>query len=422
MLAPPSLTFVGVRVATTSSQTVQLQNSGDAPLTINSVATTGQFSATNTCGSTVAAGASCIFTVTFAPSFPETQTGSLTITDNATGSPQVVSLTGSGESLAFSKTNLNFQRVVVGKTSASPQTVTLFNVGPGAVTLTGIVLTGANPGDFQVLNGSTNPNCAIPGVLRAQDRCLISVTFTPTASGPRSAQLSLSDDRDPFPLTLPVSGVGKPVGPIANLSATSLSFGVVPAGSKKNMALQLTNAGDQPLSIAAVGTSAEFSATNNCGSSVAAGGSCTFTVTFAPTFGGSQTGNLTITDNAPGSPQTVSLTGTGANIEFTKTSLVFSTVAVGQTSAPQTVSLFSLSGNALVTGMLSGPNASDFQLASSSCGPLGVTPEIRRGDPCKMVLVFTPTGKGLRTAQLIFTNENNSEGPPAILPLSGDGN
>ena len=188
------------------------------------------------------------------------------------------------------------------------------------------------------------------------------------------------------------------------------------------MALQLTNAGDQPLSIAAVGTSAEFSATNNCGSSVAAGASCTFTVTFAPTFGGTQTASLTIADNAPGSPQAVSLTGTGANIEFTKTSLVFSTVAVGQTSAPQTVSLFSLSGNALVTGMLSGPNASDFQLASSSCGPLGVTPEIRRGDPCKMVLVFTPTGKGLRTAQLIFTNENNSEGPPAILPLSGDGN
>lgn len=223
-------------MATTSSRTVQPQNSGDEPLTISSVTTTGQFSATNTCGSTVAAGDSCIFTVTFAPSFPETQTGSLTITDNATGSPQIVSLTGSGESLTFSKTNLNFQTVVVGKTSSSPQTVTLFNVGPGVVTLTGIVLTGSKPGDFQVIpNGSTNPNCAVPGVLRAQDRCLISVTFTPTASGPRSAQMSLSDDRDPFPLTLPLSGLGKPVGPIAKLSATSLLFGVVPAGSKKNM-------------------------------------------------------------------------------------------------------------------------------------------------------------------------------------------
>jgi Abnormal spindle-like microcephaly-assoc'd, ASPM-SPD-2-Hydin len=221
---------------------------------------------------------------------------------------------------------------------------------------------------------------------------------------------------------VPLSGVGKSVGPIAKLSATSLTFGVVPAGSKKTTELQLMNTGDQPLSIVAIATSAGFSTTSICGSSVLAGASCTLTVTFAPTFGGTQTGSLTITDNAPGSPQTASLTGIGENIEFTKTSLVFSTVLVGQTSAPQTVSLFSLSGNALVTGTLTGPNASDFQVASSSCGPLGDTPEIRRGDPCKMVLIFTPTAKGPRTAQLTFTNNSGSEGPPAILPLSGDGN
>jgi hypothetical protein len=423
MLAPTSLTFVGVRVATVSSQTVHLQNSGDGPLTISSVATTGQFSATNTCGASVAAGGSCIFTVTFAPSFPETQTGSLIITDNAPGSPRAVSLTGTGESLAFSKTSLNFSPVVVGKTSATPQTVTLFNVGPGVVTLTGIVLTGSNAGDFQVIpNGPMTPNCAVPGTLRAQSHCFISVTFTPTGSGPRTAQMSVSDDRDPLPLTLPISGVGKPVGPIATLSAASLSFGVVPAGSKKNADLQLTNTGDQPLSILAISTLAEYSATNICGPSVAAGASCTLTVTFAPTFGGTQTGSLTITDNAPGSPQMVSLTGIGENIEFTKTSLVFATVAVGQTSAPQTVSLFSLSGNALVDGILTGPNATDFQLASSSCGALEGTVEIRRGDPCKMVLIFTPTAKGPRSAQLIFTNNSGSVGaPPAVLPLSGEG-
>jgi hypothetical protein len=423
MLAPASLTFVGVRVATVSSQTVLLQNSGDGPLTISSVATTGQFSATNTCGASVAAGGSCIFTVTFAPSFPEAQTGSLTITDNAPGSPHVVSLTGTGESLAFSKTSVNFSPVVVGKTSSSPQTVTLFNVGPGVVTLTGIALTGANAGDFQVIpNGPMTPNCAVLGTLRAQSHCFISVTFTPTGSGPRTAQMSVSDDRDPLPLTLPISGVGKPVGPIATLSATSLSFGVVPAGSKKNADLQLTNTGDQPLSILAISTLAEYSATNICGPSVAAGASCTLTVTFAPTFGGTQTGSLTITDNAPGGPQMVSLTGIGENIVFTKTSLVFGTVAVGQTSAPQTVSLFSLSGNALVDGVLTGPNATDFQLASSSCGAPPGTVEIRRGDPCKIVLIFTPTATGPRAAQLIFTNNSGSVGaPPAVLPLSGDG-
>jgi FG-GAP-like repeat/Abnormal spindle-like microcephaly-assoc'd, ASPM-SPD-2-Hydin len=422
VLSPTSLTFVGVRVATVSNQTVQLLNSGNGPLTISSFTTTGEFSARNSCGSSLAAGDSCIFTVSFAPSSPETQTGSLTIADNGPGSPHTVSLTGTGESLAFSKTNLNFSTVVVGKTS-SPQTVTLFNVGGGVVTLTGIVFAGPNAGDFQVIpNGPMTPNCAVPDTLRGQARCFISVTFTPTGSGPRAAQMSVGDDRDPLPLTLPLSGVGKPVGPIAKWSATSLSFGVVPDGSKKNTELQLTNIGDEPLSIVAIATLAEFSATNNCGSSVVAGASCTFTVTFAPTFGGTQSGNLSITDNAPGSPQTVSLTGIGENIEFNKTSLVFSTVPVGQTSTPQTVSLFSLSGNAIVTGMLTGPHATDFQLASSSCGPLGSPVEIRRGDPCKIVLTFTPTAKGSRAAQLIFTNNNGPEGTvPAVLPLSGDG-
>lgn len=422
MLSPTSLTFVGVRIATTSSQTVHLQNSGNGLLAISSVAATGQFSVTNTCGSSVAAGGSCTFTITFAPSFPETQTGSLTIIDNAPGSPHVVSLTGSGESLAFSKTNLNFSTVVVGQTS-SPQTVTLFNVGPGVVTLTGITLTGSNAGDFQVIpNGATNPNCGVPGVLRAQAHCLISVTFTPTGSGPRAAQMSVSDDRDPLPLTLPLSGVGKPVGPIAKLSATSISFGVVPDGITKKMSVQLTNSGDQLLAISATSATGPFSATNNCGSGVAAGASCMFTVTFTPTTGGTQSGNLSITDNAPGSPQTVSLTGIGQNIEFSKTSLVFSTVPVGQTSPTQTVSLFSLSGNAIVIGTLTGPNAADFQVTSSSCGPLGSPVEVRKGDPCKIVLTFTPTAKVPRAAHLTFTNNGGPEGTvPAVLPLSGDG-
>jgi Abnormal spindle-like microcephaly-assoc'd, ASPM-SPD-2-Hydin len=284
-------------------------------------------------------------------------------------------------------------------------------------------LTGSNAGDFQVIpNGATNPNCGVLGVLRAQAHCLISVTFTPTGSGPRAAQMSVSDDRDPLPLTLPLSGVGKPVGPIAKLSATSISFGVVPDGITKKMSVQLTNSGDQLLAISATSATGPFSATNNCGSGVAAGASCMFTVTFTPTTGGTQSGNLSITDNAPGSPQTVSLTGIGQNIEFSKTSLVFSTVPVGQTSPVQTVSLFSLSGNATVIGTLTGPNAADFQVTSASCGTLGSPVEVREGDPCKIVLTFTPTAKGPRAAQLTFTNNGGSDGAvPAVLPLSGDG-
>jgi len=423
-LSASSLTFTQVRVATQAMQTVQLTNTGDAPLSITSISTTGagQFSVTNNCGASVAAAASCTLSVTFSPSFPETQTGTVAISDNAPGSPQIIQLTGSGESLAFSKTNLNFSPVVVGQTSSTLQSVTLFNVGPGAVTFTAIGITGPNAGDFQWLpNSGPQPSCPLPGVLRKGDHCFLSVSFTPSVIGTWTALLSVSDDRDPFPAVLPVSGVGKNLGPVASFSTRSLSFGTVPEGSHKNQNFQLTNSGDEVLSITSVATTEGFSQTNSCGTGLAVGMTCQFTVTFSPGFGGTQSGTLKITDNAPGSPQAVNLTGVGQNIEFSKTSLVFPTVPVGQTTATRSVSVFSLSGNAIVIGTLTGPDAADFQVTSISCGTLGNFAEIRHGDPCIIQLTFTPSGTGTRTAQLVFSNENPVQGPSIVLPLSGNG-
>jgi len=423
-LLPSSFTFTAIRVATQATQTAQLTNTGTAPLSINSIVATGggQFSVASNCGTSLAANASCTLTVTFSPSFPETQTGAISITDDAPGSPQVLTLAGSGESLAFSKTNLNFQPVLVGQTSASLQTVTLFNVGPGAVTFTAIAIAGANASDFQWLpNSGPQPSCPLPGVLRAGDRCFFSISFTPSAIGMRSATLSVSDDRDPFPASIPITGTGKPKGPIVTFSVPSISFGAVPVGTSKNQFLNMTNSGDTPLSIVSVETTGQFSQTNNCGASLAAGATCQLTVTFSPTFGGTQSGALTITDNAPGSPQSVALDGVGENIVFSKTSLVFPATPVGQTSATRSVSLFSLSGNAIVISSLTGPNAADFQVISMSCGTLGNPAEVRHGDPCIIQLTFTPSAKGTRTAQLVFVNENPASGPSVILPLSANG-
>jgi hypothetical protein len=86
-------------VGTTSAvQNVTLKNSGMATLTVSSISATGDFAQTNTCGSSVAAGASCSISVTFTPIATGTRTGSVSISDNATGSPQTVSVTGTGAS------------------------------------------------------------------------------------------------------------------------------------------------------------------------------------------------------------------------------------------------------------------------------------------------------------------------------------
>jgi uncharacterized repeat protein (TIGR03803 family) len=96
-LSPTSLTFASQNLGTTSAaQTVTLKNTGSATLMITSITPSAGFGETNTCGTSVDAGNSCTINVTFAPTSPGAATGSITITDNASGSPQAVSLKGTG--------------------------------------------------------------------------------------------------------------------------------------------------------------------------------------------------------------------------------------------------------------------------------------------------------------------------------------
>ena len=100
-LVPTALKWYGIVVGTTSgAKSVTLTNTGNAPLNISSIATSGDFGikiVRNSCGNTVAAGVSCLIKVTFTPTQVGTRTGNLTITDNAPDSPQSVSLTGKGK-------------------------------------------------------------------------------------------------------------------------------------------------------------------------------------------------------------------------------------------------------------------------------------------------------------------------------------
>jgi len=96
-LSPTSLDFGNQTVNTTSTaKVVTLSSTGTAPLTISSIATSGNYAQTNNCGSSLAAGANCAINVTFTPTATGTRTGTLTVTDNASGSPHTASLTGVG--------------------------------------------------------------------------------------------------------------------------------------------------------------------------------------------------------------------------------------------------------------------------------------------------------------------------------------
>ena len=227
--------------------------------------------------------------------------------DGANDSPSTstaVSVTVTATTITLSPTSLNFGDQAV-NTASPAKTVTLKNTGTASLTITAIAITGSNAGDFAQTN-----TCGTS--LAASASCTISVTFKPTATGTRSAAVSITDNASGSPQTVPLTGVGT----TAKLVPTSLNFGTVAIGVTTGAKpVTLSNGSTTALtisSIAITGTNAgDFAQTNTCGTSLAASASCTISVTFKPTATGTRSAAVSITDNASGSPQMVSLTGTG---------------------------------------------------------------------------------------------------------------
>jgi hypothetical protein len=163
----------------------------------------GDFTQTNDCGTSVAAGASCTFSVTFAPTASGNRSASLSITDNAGGSPQQVSLTGTGVGpmATLNPTSLSFRNRKVGTTSKA-KTTQLKNTGNATLTISSIAITGTNASDFSQTN-----NC--PSSLAAGAQCNINLKFSPTATGTRTASLSISDNAANSPQTASLTGTGQ---------------------------------------------------------------------------------------------------------------------------------------------------------------------------------------------------------------------
>ncbi|PYV35143.1 MAG: hypothetical protein DMG22_03330, partial [Acidobacteria bacterium] len=316
-LSPSPVPDFGNQSVSTSSagQAVTFSNPTATALSITSIAFTGanpgDFGQTNNCPispSTLAANTTCTINVIFTPAATGLRGATLAVTDNATNSPQISGVSGTGTApprLSPSPVP-DFGSLQVGTTS-SAQAVTLTNTQSTALTLTSIAFTGANSGDFAQTN-----NCGTS--VAAGANCTINVAFTPAALGTRSATLTVTDDATNSPQTASLSGTGVP--PAVSVSPISLSFGtqsLLVTSAPQNVTLSNTGFGPVAISgVAITGTNAgNFAQTNNCGSSLAVGASCTISVTFTPSSMGNESATLMISDNAGDSPQQVSVAGTG---------------------------------------------------------------------------------------------------------------
>jgi hypothetical protein len=201
--------------------------------------------------------------------------------------------------------------------ASNAQTVTLTN--NSSVALNGIVIgvTGPNAGDFSTSAGTTACGASLPPA----GSCNINVVFTPTVAPPatETAQLTVTDSDPTSPQQMTLSGTVVANAAVVVLSPTSLLFSnqiVTGAGSAQTVTL--TNKGNIPLTIDSVNISpTDYTETNTCGSTVAAGANCTFSVSFAPTTTGARVGSMTIVSSDNESPHVVPLSGTGWNFELT---------------------------------------------------------------------------------------------------------
>src|SRR5207249_3130960 len=224
--------------------------------------------------------------VTFTPTASGARTGTLSLTDNAGGSPQIMTLSGNGTApgVGLAPTSLGFGNQPLATTSA-PMTVTLTNTGTAALTINSF----AASGDFATTSTGASACPTSPATLAAGANCSINVTFTPTASGTRAGTLSEPHSAVGSPQPLPLSRNG--TAPAVGLAPTSLGFGnQLLATFCAPMAITVTYTLSLHDALPIFAASGDFAATSTGASAcptspatLAAGANCSINVTFTPT-------------------------------------------------------------------------------------------------------------------------------------------
>jgi hypothetical protein len=182
-------------------QTVTLTNNGTTALSIRSMKVSGKFQISNTCGSSVAAGARCTISAIFKPTSAGRQTGLITLKDSASSKPQFIELAGIATAAKVSPASLKFASQKVGTRSA-PQTVTVTNEGSTALTFSAVGTGGLDAKEFSEI-GDCNQDAVQPGA-----SCSVMVTFAPTKTGARSATLYFIAKGTVSPPLVILSGTG----------------------------------------------------------------------------------------------------------------------------------------------------------------------------------------------------------------------
>jgi parallel beta-helix repeat protein len=443
---PALVNFGDVVVGRSSSPTtVTVTSTGTAPYVVSSlrensctgpaICSTGSFTCSTTCsdGSTWSAPSSCTITAAFTPAALGSQSKTLALCDNAAGSPRTILLTGNGVpvpevDISFSPASWAFGEVLVGVQSPS-KAFTLTNAGSNTVYLGSPITTD----DFVVTNNGCGAQVA------GGASCNVDVAYAPASRGGKSGSVQITGSNTPPPT--PAALRAKVVTPATNVASSvlfgsglqfgevqlpaSLSFGsMVLHSQSRQQTVTLNNTGNGPLAISSVTISGPFTMTNNCGTSLDVGASCSVVANFNPTALGSFNGTLTIVSDAPGGARSIALSASVVAdakpvVRVSSTTIGFGNRVIGSQSPPTRITITNEGSQQAVLGALTftqpeGSGRVEFSVSGSTCGSI-LDPQAT----CVADLVFKPLGFGPREGQLQVPS--NSADSPQRVTVGGTG-
>jgi phospholipase C len=302
--------------------------------------------------------------------------------------------------LLSANNGIPFGGQAVGTTSPS-YAVTLTNIRTAPITVSKISMSTA---DFTQTNNCTT----IP----VNGSCTINVSFAPTKTGARTGTLSVTDNDPSSPQTVALTGTGG-VLTLSGSTYPGFNFPTTVTGTKSAaQTATLTNTGTQPISISTIRVVGEFSQTNNCGTGLSGGASCTISVSAAPiTTTNTLFGNLVVVDNDPTRQQMIRLQGIGTQIQINPQQLSFGNVKVGTPSNPLPITVTNMGIIPLTIGLV---QMTTYYTETDNCGS-SVAPSAS----CTINVTFTPGKTGVLQGTLTLDDSDGLS--PQQLKLTGTG-
>jgi hypothetical protein len=422
-ISPNTFSFGDVGIGLSKDIVVTMKNTGEAPLTVNTLQLNGSgFVLLNAPQTpfTLNQNASQIFTIRFQPSANVNYSGILTITSNDPDEGNLTyTLTGRGVNppdIDVTPSLVDFGTVVAGQSKDIPVTI-INNITNGAdLVISNITVSG---------NGYTLPTPpSYPITLSAGNTYQITIKFTPPTSGQFSGSLTISsNDPDEGSFKVDLKGNGSEP-PDISVSPASLDFGDVLLYQSKTLTLTISNSGGSNLQITNIqitGAGFYFKTQPQVPVTIQPGGNpVSIEVLFIPLKAQNYTGQITITSNDPDSPTTIiQLTGRGIsapNIEVTPASLDFGKVQINTTS-DKTVTIRNtgtevLNISSITSITISGSQA--FTIVSQSLN------QIPAGEARNVTVRFSPTGELPYAGNLIISSDD-PDTPSIQVPLTGEG-